>query len=169
MVDLDKVRYKVQKILGKRWNVSLGNRPQTMGDYILNFESTQLNVMIDERSFGGNDSVVVRFSAPILYGVQLTPELYEWVSTQGSSYDFGCVRVVPIESETGDPANEGNLWFNHTILGDYLDPQELHWAVAAVGFTADSLDDELKPMFGGKRHADFFISKDSDEEPAGYI
>ena len=177
MVDLDKVRIKVQQMLSKKWKVSLGNRPATVGDYILNFDSTELNVMIDEKTFGGDDSVVVRCTAPILYHVPLTPELYEWVSTVGASYDFGNVMIVQVEDEPQGQPNKGNLWLSHTLLGDYLDPQELHWAVGAVGYNADRLDDELQSMFGGKRFADFFTSEQSDEdtseqsdeEPAGYI
>ena len=169
MADLDRVRYKVQRMLSKKWDVKLGNRPETIGDYTLNFESTQLNIIIDEKTFGGDDSVVVRCHAPILYNVPLSPELYEWVSTVGASYDFGTAVVVQLEDESQDQPTEGNLWLCHTLLGDYLDPQELHWAVGAVGFTADRLDDELQSKFGGRRFADFFTSEQSDDEPDGYI
>jgi hypothetical protein len=43
----------------------------------------------------------------------------------------------------------------HTLLGDYLDEEELHWALYQLLNTADKLDDELKQKFGGKRLADF--------------
>jgi hypothetical protein len=53
-----------------------------------------------------------------------------------------------------DDGRTGILGFEHAILGDHLDAPELHQAVAAVGFTADRLDDELQARFGGKRLAD---------------
>ncbi len=44
--------------------------------------------------------------------------------------------------------------WTHTLLGDYLDEEELHNAVGAVVTTADRLDDELQSRFGGKRSED---------------
>ena len=186
MADLDKVKYKVQQILAKKWNVRLGNRPNTMGDFILDFESTRLQIMIDEYQAQGDDSVIVTCAAPILYGVPLSDELYKWASTIGA--DASVLGHASIHPSTEGPQGQettGNLWFSHTLLGDYLDPQELNWAVGAVGFTADNLDDQLQTQFGGHRAIDLPPAEKhptdgsesverpdrtpSEDDPAGYI
>ena len=46
------------------------------------------------------------------------------------------------------------LQFDHTIMGDYLDPAELVTAVGAVMYTADDLDEIVHERFGGKRYTD---------------
>ena len=46
------------------------------------------------------------------------------------------------------------LWFEHTLLGDALDPVELELAVGTVARVADAEDDELAATFGGLRYAD---------------
>jgi hypothetical protein len=40
------------------------------------------------------------------------------------------------------------------LLRDFLYEEELNWAVASVGYTADRLDDELLPVLGGRRVID---------------
>ena len=44
--------------------------------------------------------------------------------------------------------------FDHTLLADYLDPEELVQAVVAVAVTADDVDDTVHDKFGGKRYTD---------------
>ena len=40
--------------------------------------------------------------------------------------------------------------FSHNLLGDYLDAEELMYAVGGVASSADELDDELVAKFGGR-------------------
>ena len=40
------------------------------------------------------------------------------------------------------------------MLGDDLDPDELHSAIEVVAITADREDDRLKQAYGGRRYAD---------------
>ena len=44
-----------------------------------------------------------------------------------------------------------NLIESHTLLEDFLDVKELEHSVYAVLAAADGWDDELLPMFGGRR------------------
>ena len=50
--------------------------------------------------------------------------------------------------------------FSHTLLGDYLDPEELRSAIGAVATTGNDLDDEVQDRFGGERWADPSTSED---------
>ena len=46
------------------------------------------------------------------------------------------------------------MTFEHTLLGDFLDPMELESAVGMLFVTADKLDEIVHDRFGGKRFTD---------------
>ena len=143
MADLNEVTKKVQRILAKNWKTELG--PE--GSFFLRFESTGCLVHCFE--MGETGSVGVSLRAPILFDVPVSDDLFRWVATEGATLVFGNAHLNLDESGT-----TADLYYGNTILGDFLDEQELNIAVAAVGFTADRLDDELLPRFGGRRGSD---------------
>ena len=143
MANIADVTAKVQRILANNWKTELS--PD--GSFFLRFESTACHVTCFE--MGESGSVAVRMSAPILFDVPVSNDLFRWVATEGANYNFGNAHLFLDESET-----TAQLFFSQIILGDFLDAEELNTAVAAVGFTADRLDDELLPRFGGRRAAD---------------
>ena len=79
----------------------------------------------------------------------LGPELYQWAATEGPGKYFGSVRVLPVEGST-----TANVYFEHTLLGDFIDPMELENAVSLLYASADQLDDVIHEKFGGKRFTD---------------
>ena len=91
-----------------------------------------------------NGDIVVRIDSPVLLEVPLSPELYKYIALHSDDYIFGHLSL----SERNDL---GLVMLSHTLLGDYLDAEELHSAVGAVAGTADSMDDELQEVFGGRR------------------
>ena len=78
-----------------------------------------------------------------------TEDLYHWAAVDGQQFRLGTVTVL-------DEKDAGTCFiqFDHTIMGDYLDPAELATAVGAVLWTADDLDEIVHDRFGGKRYAD---------------
>jgi len=102
-------------------------------------------VFVSCREWPDNDRRLVHLAAPVLQGCTASPELFEHIATRADDYLFGHLSA--------DREQDGtiNVWFTHTLLGDYLDPEELEYAVGGVGGTADQLDDELKARFGGRR------------------
>lgn len=46
------------------------------------------------------------------------------------------------------------IFFTHSLLGDYLDEDELVRAVTGMLVVADEIDDELEKQFGGRRFHD---------------
>ena len=152
MADVDQTMMKVQRLL----TGPMGLRIQLEGNTIsVTFSdvSTRLNLSVMEwgTNKDGDPQSLVRISAPILWQVDPSPGLYEWVAREGGSYLFGHISVHE------DSTAPGKLFvmMSHTLLGDYLDEEELSSALYAVLGTADKLDDELKQKFGGKRLADF--------------
>jgi len=144
MADLTEVTAKVQRILANNWRTELDG---SEGFYV-RFESTGCRVSCHQGE-DDDDEVIIKISAPILFDVPVTNDLFRWVATQGANYRFGNAHLYLDESET-----KASLFYTHMLLGDYLDAEELNWAVGAVGFTADRLDDELLSLFGGRRLAD---------------
>ncbi len=106
-------------------------------------DSTAVNISIVDQE----DRVLVQMFVPVLHHLPPSPELFEYVATEGQGYFFGNMHYVP----DGD---EGLLVFEHTLLGDYLDSDELHTALAALAITGNELDEELQQKFGGKRFVD---------------
>jgi hypothetical protein len=152
MADLDMTMMKVQRIL----TGPMGLRISLQGTTItVTFQDSSTRVNINFTDWGknkaGDPSTLVQISSPLLWEVDPTPQLYEWIAREGGKYYFGHVTAYD------DSSAAGKLFLNmsHTLLGDYLDEEELHWALYSLLNTADKLDDELKGKFGGKRLADY--------------
>jgi hypothetical protein len=113
--------------------------------------STRVNVSVTDwgTDKNGDPQTLVQLSSPILWEVEPTPTLFEWIARQ--SYYFGHITV----HDDNDAPGKLFLLMSHTLLGDYLDEEELSSALYAILGTADKLDDELKQKFGGKRLSDF--------------
>jgi Putative bacterial sensory transduction regulator len=95
----------------------------------------------------GDDESVVFISIPFLFGLAPTPELFRHVALHADDWHFGHLSLT--ENRDDDRLK---LWLTHSLLGDYLDVEELKTAVATMAKTADQLDDELRATFGGDRY-----------------
>ena len=152
MADVDVTMMKVQRLL----TGPMGLRITLDGQRIsISFTDSSTRVDVTVQDWGknkdGDPSALVQLNCPILWEVDPTPALYEWIARQGGTYYFG--HVVAYD----DNSTPGKLFLvmSHTLLGDYLDEAELSATLYAMLGTADTLDDELKGKFGGKRLADF--------------
>ena len=152
MANAEQTMMKVQRLL----TGPMGLRVTLQGSSIaVSFTDVSTRVNINVQDWGtnkdGDPSSLVQISCPILWEVTPTPELYEWIARQGGNYFFGHVTAHD------DSSNPGKVFLlmSHTLLGDYLDEDELSSAMYAMLGTADKLDDELKGKFGGKRLSDF--------------
>tara|TARA_B100001250_G_C19773150_1_gene778210 strand:- start:545 stop:1012 length:468 start_codon:yes stop_codon:yes gene_type:complete len=140
------IQDKVQRILAKNYSVRLG--PDE--DYMLKSGSTFVNVSVKDPVFSPTtkeeDAYYVRVYAPLLDDVEASNELFEYVSTAGLG---GLVGLSLSLQE--NPSNPGHyaLILGSTILGNFLDEDELVNAVTICGYVADQNDDDLASMFGG--------------------
>ena len=152
MANLDATMMKVQRLL----TGPMALRVQLQGNTIsITFSDSSTRVNVNFQDWGtnkaGDPSTLVQLSSPILWEVDPSPALFEWVAKEGGKFYFGHVTVYDDSSAPGKLF----LMMSHTLLGDYLDEEELHWALYTMLQTADQLDDELKGKFGGKRLADY--------------
>ena len=88
--------------------------------------------------------------APLLRGVVPTPALYEYLARETPKLWFGSIAVWDDEKDQG----KLSLTLSHTLLGDFLDEEELSSAMYGVLNSADELDDRMQQRFGGKRWTD---------------
>lgn len=151
MATVEQTMMKVQRIL----TGPMGLRIQLDGNAMtVSFSDVSTQVRVQVVDWGtnsdGDPRSLVRVAAPILWGVRPSAELYEWVAREGGGYLFGHVVVF----DDGENPGSVFLLMTHTLLGDFLDEEELSAAMWGVLSTADNLDDELQQRFGGKRLAD---------------
>jgi hypothetical protein len=90
------------------------------------------------------DWTVVNLWIPLLLEVKETPEVFEHIALHADDYIFGHLNA----HRTDDGLT---ILLNHSLLGDYLDEDELMRAAVLMVSVADDLDDELKTQFGGRR------------------
>jgi hypothetical protein len=91
----------------------------------------------------GDDATVMTRSY-VVTGAELTPELLRHLLNQNTTMMFGAFGVD----------NDGDITFDHTIVGSTCDKEELRASVLAVVLTADKVDDELTQRWGGQRALD---------------
>jgi len=141
MSNVDQVKAKVQAILTEQGPVSLDSD----GDYSIPMGSTR--VFVHVMAHPNDEATLVSVFAPVLTGVPLTPEFYEFVALNTDRMIFGHLALANTD-------NGGYLVISHMLLGDYLDADELLYAVFGVASSADEFDDDLQKRFGGKRFAE---------------
>lgn len=156
MATVDATMMKVQRILTGPMDLKI----QLKGDLIgVQFEGVSTDMQIRIVDWGktkdGDPRTLVVLSSPILWAVPPSAALYEWVARESSKQFFGHVRVQD------DPNNPGKMFLamSHTLLGDYLDEEELASALWGILTAADHWDDELQKKFGGKRLLDVRAGK----------
>jgi hypothetical protein len=90
-------------------------------------------------------STVVLAASPVLSGVPLEDALA--LDAHALMLDRPLGRLTFAEDRS-------ELWVEHAVLGDDLDPNELAAAIDAVAVIADGEDDRLQAAYGGRRYAD---------------
>lgn len=138
MANVSGVKERVQTFLTSVGPVQLDSD----GDFSVPAGSTRVYVRVLEHP-GGEATIVSVFSI-VLRDVPLTPALYEYIAVEGD-YIFGHLKL-----SKADDGQTGVVMMGHRLLGDFLDKDELLYAVFGVAGTADEIDDSLKAKFGGR-------------------
>jgi hypothetical protein len=145
MGDLRTVTERAQGFLAANFSTKLGDRP---GLFFVDAGSTTVKVIISQAADQPDGPVWINVMAGLLFGASPTPELFKHTALHADDY-----RMEHLSAFEND---EGliDIWFTHDLLGDFLDEDELGFAVGGVAGRGDELDDELQRQFGGKRVAD---------------
>jgi hypothetical protein len=143
MSKVSQVQKKVQSILSSE----LGSvNVDADGNLKLTYESTAL--LITTFEFGvKSDQTVIEITGFVSIDTPASPKLYKYLNDQNAALHFGALHH-------GQGTDSSMILLKYSILGDYLDPEELLNAVRAVILMADLLDEEITKEFGGTRFID---------------
>ena len=92
----------------------------------------------------GEDSATVLCRSYVVMGPELVPDLLMFLLRTNDDMRFGAFGVD----------RDGDIFFEHSIVGATIDKDELKASVMAVIWTADKYDDEIVGRWGGRRCSD---------------
>ncbi|HEX2195754.1 MAG TPA: YbjN domain-containing protein [Actinomycetota bacterium] len=112
------------------------------GNYVLGLQTARTFVV---PTWLENGATVVRVFAITNLAVPVTAELTQWLLEKNLEFVFGAFAL---------DVENGAIWFNHNLLGQFAAPEELEATIAAVIETANRFDDEIKTRFGGRLYVE---------------
>jgi hypothetical protein len=92
----------------------------------------------------GDEESVISTRAYVVTGAELTAELMHFLLRENDRMTFGAFGIDA----------DGDIFFEHTIMGSTCDHNELRSSVSAVVLIADEYDDNIIARWGGKRAID---------------
>lgn len=131
----DELRQKLERLLDEIF----GSHPtDSEGDFVVPHGSAVAFLRPIE-IYGGQTAV--RVWAITNVGLDATDDLARYIATENGKLVFG---VLSLDD------TRGAVVLGHTLLGEFLNREEVKVAVAAVAMVADSYDEEIKARFGGR-------------------
>ncbi len=92
----------------------------------------------------GDSDAIITTRAYVVSGAMLTPEMMYYLLRENEGMPFGAFGVD----------KDGDILFEHSIVGSTCDKKELEASVIAVLRTADEYDDQIVERWGGQRALD---------------
>lgn len=90
------------------------------------------------------DEATITTRSYLVTEVELTPDLLLYLLRENDKMRFGAFGVD----------QDGDIFFEHTIVGSTVDKDELRSSVLAVVMTSDQYDDKIVERWGGQRMLD---------------
>lgn len=126
--------------VGNRFEGAYVNRH---GAIIVPFAKTVVFVEVTD-AFTERGRVNVR--APVLLGLDLTPEVTRHVAVNGGNFLFGALSFFVDDDTAGD----ATLEFEYSLFGETVTEPVLSAAVRLAGGSATKVQEDLRPRFGGR-------------------
>lgn len=92
----------------------------------------------------GDEDAIITTRSYVVTGAELSAELMHYLLNENEGMHFGAFGVDL----------DGDILFEHSIVGSTCDKKELEASVAAVLKTADEYDDRIVARWGGQRALD---------------
>ncbi|WP_404784027.1 T3SS (YopN, CesT) and YbjN peptide-binding chaperone 1 [Altericista sp. CCNU0014] len=99
---------------------------------------------VEVRILPWKEDTVVNVRSTVVSDATLTADLLNYLLRENHEMRFGAFSV----------SKDGDILFEHTIVGSTIDKRELEASVIAVLEIADKYDDEIVARWGGKRALD---------------
>jgi len=136
-VNLLEVKDKVQRYLTDILNSVQVDKD---GDYTFRHGSSRIYVKVGQLN---DDYSYVKVFSPTNFKISASEEFYKYIALEANNYIFTRLSV--------QNQNDGNVVIlSYTMLGEFLDPDELRLAIGMVANTADDIDNEIQDKFGGE-------------------
>ncbi|UCF19397.1 MAG: YbjN domain-containing protein [Gemmatimonadota bacterium] len=87
---------------------------------------------------------IITTRAYVVTGAEVTPDLLRFLLRENAGMHFGAFGLD----------DDGDIIFEHSIVGSTCDQKELEASVVAVVRTADDYDDQIVERWGGQRALD---------------
>lgn len=97
--------------------------------------------------------VFVTLTCPIAFHVPMTPSLFEYLARNSDRWYFGHLAMNPY-ADGGEHAGHTHVFMSHTVVGDYLHPDEIAVPAFAMLNAADSITEDFVREFGGVLYHD---------------
>jgi hypothetical protein len=91
--------------------------------------------------FAWGDDAIVIVRSYVVTGAEKTPEMMEFLLRENYEMRFGAFSMD----------EEGDIGFEHTIVGSTCDATELKASILTVANIADRYDDQIVSRWGGRR------------------
>ena len=140
---LDALRSTIGDIIGGHFGA---HHVDAQGDVHVDHESAR--VFVCARPWRERAALVSIFSVTNV-AVPITEALTLFLASENLQTVFGHFALHADEG-----ASHGDVWFGHTLLGDFLDADELVTALSAVARAANKYDDLIKARFGGRLYTE---------------
>lgn len=131
----DQLRQKVERYLEEIFGAA---HTDSEGDFVIPSGSAVAFIRPVEIHGG---QTAVRVWAITNKELAVTDGLTRYLATENAKLVFGTLALDD---------SRGVVVLGHTLLGEFLNREELKVAVAAVAMVADQCDDEIKSRFGGR-------------------
>lgn len=133
------LRTKVEGYLRQK---KLSYEVKPNGSYGVRYGSTMVMIIVGD----WNQRTLVRLLAAVALQVtEISPELTRFLIEENNKLLFGKFSL---------DAKAKAVWYEHALLGDSLDVEELYTAIGTIVTTADQYDEQVCKLSGGKRVAD---------------
>ena len=138
-VDVTGITAQVRDILAKSPGASISETQGTIG---VRSGSAFVEVSVEQLS---DENSIVTLSAVTNEELEPSPELFKYVATNADNWVFGHLSAAEREGRA-------SVSLSHNLLGEFLKEEELLLALRYMTQAADDMDDEIKALFGGRRH-----------------
>lgn len=139
----DAVRAKVQTFLLRESEIGMDQR----GRLFIDRGSTRANLeFVPREQF---KQVYVVITCPVAFYVPESPALFERIARDSDKWYFGHLGMGPYDVD-GEHKGQVYIYLSHTLLGDYLDPDEVISCVFSMLNVADEIDNAFVAEFGGE-------------------
>lgn len=102
------------------------------------------SALVEVLVFPWRDDAIINTRSYVVTGIELSPELLRFLLEENTKMLFGAFGID----------GNGDIVFEHTIVGSTCDKKELQASVNAVLEVADEYDDKIVEKWGGQRALD---------------